>query len=340
MAATDTTGRSTLKQNSRFADINRFEGILEANDEIIESDNEDFSLSDTPIIHNVPSEICADSLLGKVPQSANILRTEVIERLTSKYEWKSIRAILTAGCLYLTRTDEDLVRDLIPLCEVVSIRRIDDVLNKCADGDSDIMLARSGTMRNVQLSAFLDGSAKRDCVLQLQTMEDGFNSGRTYYFAAPTDAACRAWEVALRTAVETVIRTRTVSSLVGRLRLQLRRPASPNQTLLMCSSTNPQLCRRRPAAAYNPPTACATSAAYTCIHVRTRARVGSKYVCCEFRSDLIPIRNCAVRCQPQSLARKLALTAPTPPSEHAARVERGSKGAREQGRERGSEAAW
>jgi hypothetical protein len=220
MAAATRTGRNA------HIGIDRFEGILEANDEIIESDNEDFSLSDTLLIHNVPTEICADSLLGKVPQSANILRTEVIERLTSKYEWKSIRAILTAGCLYLTQSDKDLVLDLIPLCEVVSLRRINDVRVNSADESGDGLLARSGTMREVQLSAFLDGFVRRDCVLQLRTMQDGFNSGRTYFFAAPTDTACRAWESALRAAVDTVLRKRTVPSFVGRLRLQLRRLGS------------------------------------------------------------------------------------------------------------------
>ena len=95
MAATAKVGRSTHKHSIRIADADRFEGLLEAKDENIELDSEDFVQNDTPIIHNVPTEICADSLLGKVPQSANILKTDVVERLTSKYEWKSVRAILT-----------------------------------------------------------------------------------------------------------------------------------------------------------------------------------------------------------------------------------------------------
>jgi hypothetical protein len=229
MATTARTARSTHKLNSRTADVDRFEGLLGANDETFESENEAFIQDDTPIIHNVPTEICADSLLGKVPQSVNILRTDILERLTSKYEWKPIRAILTAGGIYLTRPDEDIVRDLIPVCEVVSLRRVNDVMDNCSDEGGEGMLARSGTIRNVQISDLLDGSAKRDCVLQLQTVEDGFNSGRTYYFAAPSDSACRTWEAAIRAAVDAVLRTRTAPSLVGRLRLQLRRPVSQHQ---------------------------------------------------------------------------------------------------------------
>jgi hypothetical protein len=244
MAAAGKTGRSAHKHNSRIADADRFEGTLGVDDENFEFDKEDFVSNDTPIIHNVPTEICADSLLGKVPQSANILRTDMVERLTSKYEWKSVRAILTAGCLYLTQPDEDLVRDLIPLCEVVSFRRIKDVKKNDADESGDDRFDRSGSMRSVQISAFLDGSAKLDCVLQLQTMEDGFNSGRTYYLAAATDAACREWEAALRAAVDNVIHKRMVLGLIGRLRLQLRRPAS-SPTLIQLRSPPPsyKLCR-------------------------------------------------------------------------------------------------
>ena len=236
MAAAAKTGRSAHKHNCT-SKVDRFEGRLEANEENFEFENDYFVEGDTPIIHNVPTEICADSLLGKVPQSANILRTDVVERLTSKYEWKSVRAILTAGCLYLTRPDEDLVRDLIPLCEVVSLRRINDGINNGSDesGVGDGMPDRSESMRSVLSFAFLNGSTKRDCIIQLQTMKDGFNSGRTYYVAAPTDTVCRAWEAALRAAVDAILRKRFALSFIGRVRLRLRRHG-PHQIQLSCNS--------------------------------------------------------------------------------------------------------
>ena len=143
----------------------------------------------------------------------------------------------------MTRPDEDLVRDLIPICEVVSLRRSNDIMNSDPDQGGDSMLAKSGTMRNVQISSLLDGSTNRNYILKLQTMEDGFNSGRTYYFAPPTKAVCQAWEAALRAAVDAVIRTRTGPTLVGRLRQQLRRPDTPQPTVAV-PSPSPAIAHR------------------------------------------------------------------------------------------------
>ena len=160
-------------------------------------------------------------MLGKVPSDQCVVKTDLVERLTSKYEWKSMRAILTAAGLYMTKSDEDSVRDLIPLCEVMHVRRMPTTDEK----EVDDILAQSGAMRNVQLSSFLTGSANRDHILQLQTIPDGFNSGRTYYLAAPSDDACRAWEEALRSASERAV---------------LRMHAGPG-TLSLCRF---HLCRR------------------------------------------------------------------------------------------------
>ncbi len=156
--------------------------------------------------------------MGKVPADQSILKIGLVERLTSMNDWKSVRAILTAAGLYMTNPDEDSVRDLIPLCEVVNVMRMPNSEEQLVDN----ILARSGTVRNFQLSSILDGSAKRENVLQLQTIRDGFNSGRTYYFAAPSENACSAWGEALTSAAEQAMLRKQAGPgwlSLGRLRL-------------------------------------------------------------------------------------------------------------------------
>jgi hypothetical protein len=173
-------------------------------------------------IHHLPTDICADALLGKVPRDEKILRIDIFERLTSKYEWKATRMILTAGILYMTRPDEDIVRDLIPLSEVVCLKRMHDSAED--DAEDDNVLAQSGVMRNVQLTSLLDGSAQRAHTFQLQTIEDGFNSGRTYYFAAQSEEVCAVWEAAIHTTAGRAARRKQAGpNILARLRLHLRR---------------------------------------------------------------------------------------------------------------------
>jgi hypothetical protein len=225
MAAAVSVANWQISGRQKNQELDRFEDVLVSSTNLnFESERHNDGHHIVPTIHQAPTDICADILLGKVPKDQLVLKTDLVERLTSKYEWKPIRAILTAAGLYMTNPEEDSVRDLIPLCEVMNVLRMPDR----DEQEVDNILAQSGAVRNLQFSSLLDGSAKRQHVLQLQTVEDGFNSGRTYYFATTSEAACRAWGEALRSAAEqAVLRMQAGPGSISLCRLRLCRSFLP-----------------------------------------------------------------------------------------------------------------
>jgi hypothetical protein len=178
----------------------------------------DFPPSTAQII-NSPTNICAETMLGKMPTSQKILSSNHVERLTSKYEWKPVRAVLTAAGLYVSRPNEDSIRDLIPLFEVTSLKRIHEIPSDNLD-----LLSSPSATRNVNLSSLFDGSSGRAYVVMLQTVDGGFNSGRTYYFAAQTEEEGQAWEEAIRSTVDHAVQSKLAGpGLISRVQLLLRR---------------------------------------------------------------------------------------------------------------------
>lgn len=202
--------------------------------------NADIRPSTAQII-NAPTNISPDTMLGKMPSGQKVLSSALIDRLTSNYEWKPMRAVLTAAGLYLTRTDEDGVRDLIPLFEVVSLKRLEEMSSAGLNGTED-MLSSSAAMRNVNVASLFDRSLP-GYVIQLQTIAGGFNSGRTYYFAVRSVEDGQEWESRLRSAVDRAVQNRLAGpGAISRLQHQLRRCPSDNPP---CSAEHRADCASR-----------------------------------------------------------------------------------------------
>ncbi len=67
----------------------------------------------------------ADVLVGLIPKEGTGLLDESLFRLTSRYEWKAMRVVLTDDGIHLARESEDVRRDMIPLLEILKTKKID-----------------------------------------------------------------------------------------------------------------------------------------------------------------------------------------------------------------------
>jgi hypothetical protein len=138
---------------------------------------------------NIPVIISPDFMMGKMPKADRVLKQGTLWKLTSKYSWKPMQAVLTTSGLFLARPGEDILRDLIPLYEVVDIRKRRDLPGEEGRKKNSIddRLERKIICDNSDLH-----------ILQIRTMEDGYNSGRTYYLNTRFEDACNEWLGVLR----------------------------------------------------------------------------------------------------------------------------------------------
>ena len=131
-------------------------------------------------------------------------------RLTSKYEWKPMRIVLTEYNLYLSRPEEEVLRDMVPLDEMTKIRKVlhsDGAPTIPQNSESSINRSASITpvsarhYRGVSFHALFEARQGDDLhVFQIQTVDGGYNSGRTIHLRTTSDAACEEWVALLRTA--------------------------------------------------------------------------------------------------------------------------------------------
>ena len=152
---------------------------------------------------DVPFEIRAESLMGKIPTKESILKCEMLEKLSSQREWKPIRSVLSGAGLYFTKPDDDTIRDLIPLSEIVSVSH-----NIEANTHSDIKVG--------SLSSLLDASGNKSHTIHLQTTEKGINCGRSYSLRMPSEESCSDWEAALRSSIDIAARRARAGVSIGR----------------------------------------------------------------------------------------------------------------------------
>ena len=67
--------------------------------------------------------VSPDSLMGKMPKGDKVVKEGNLKKLAGANEWKPVRAALTAVGLFLSLPNEDLLRDLIPLYEVLEVKK-------------------------------------------------------------------------------------------------------------------------------------------------------------------------------------------------------------------------
>jgi hypothetical protein len=173
--------------------------------------------------------------MGKMPKPDMILKRGILSKLTSTYEWKSMSLALTSVGLFFSRPGEDVLRDLIPLYEIIDVKKRNDIPGETApglsrprsEGDKASISGKVAhrSTRNVKIASLLEEERAGPMhVLQLRTIDSGYNSGRTYYLRAESDDTCNDWLHHLRTASDRAVMLKKAGpSLLRRLRFRLRR---------------------------------------------------------------------------------------------------------------------
>ena len=105
----------------------------------------------------------------------------------SRSEWQSRRIVVTKAGVFFTLVGEDQVRDHIPLIEVKHVdkkRELDENSVLGAEVNPPLQ-ANEGTpsLKRVRTFRFFNS-------LYIETIEDGYNSGRIYHIQAETTEIC------------------------------------------------------------------------------------------------------------------------------------------------------
>jgi hypothetical protein len=173
--------------------------------------------------------ITPETLMGIMPKSEKVLKKGVLDKLTTAYEWKPMQVSLTSAGIFLARVGEDLLRDLIPLFEIVDVRKRNIIPGETKEKPNSevtvIGLQRGNSSRKMKISALMED--EDDVVLhiiEIRTVEDGYNSGRSYYFNAQSEEECNSWLQRVRTESDrAILQKQAGPSMLRRLRFYLRR---------------------------------------------------------------------------------------------------------------------
>ena len=159
------------------------------------------------------------SLIGSMPKSEEVIIECVLQKMNSHCEWKSIRAALTATTFSMSNPGEDSLQDFIPLHQVTRVKRRNNLPASIIESITPLKNSNSANAL-----AFASGGCELEgtmYILQICTIEDGYNCGRTFYLRTASDSECCAWEQSILTAVHAA--SRKESSAMGfTLRTQRR----------------------------------------------------------------------------------------------------------------------
>ncbi len=174
-----------------------------------------------------PLVVSSDVLMGKMPKQEKVMKDGVVGKLTSSYEWKPMHMVLTSVGLFFSRPGEDVLRDLIPLFEVLDIRKRHDSPTEDSANDQKGFIQGQGSMRGMKMASLMsEGSQDTSTpqnIIQIRTVDTGYNSGRTYYLRIETADACNDWVNQLRTAAERALMLKQAGpSFLHKIRLHVR----------------------------------------------------------------------------------------------------------------------
>jgi hypothetical protein len=183
-----------------------------------------------------PLTLSSESLMGTMPKAERIIKKDILWKLTSTHEWKPMQIALTTAGLFLARPDEEDLRDLIPLYEIRDVKKKADDPSIYAKRRMDSLGANTvenqspkiGSMRNLKITALIDTASEvvegEHFIIQTRTVDNGYNSGRTYFFDARSVDLCNVWLQLLRKEVDqAVILKQAGPSHFQKLRFRLRR---------------------------------------------------------------------------------------------------------------------
>ena len=212
----------------RVAEIDREEELMAA---ILKDGPDNTENPDLGLLSDGPVNVSSATLMGTMPKADKVLKQETFGKLTSSYEWKPMIVALTPAGLFFSRPGEDALRDLIPIVEVVDIKKRYDIpgegIPKPSYAESEVRSKASSSRKLAKIASLIlcceDGEAPLH-ILQLRTSEDGYNSGRTYYLKADSEETCNDWLQQLRASAERAVVLRKAGpSLLLKAKYRLRR---------------------------------------------------------------------------------------------------------------------
>jgi hypothetical protein len=213
-----------------FARIDRDEEFLGVINGKVAKEPGSTRLSDGPI------SVSSGVLMGKMPTHEKIIKTGLLCKLTSAYEWKPMTVALTSAGLFFSRPGEEELRDLIPFYEIVDAKKRTDVpgdnsaKNMIKSESIPAISSRNptqqeqGPMGKVQMSALEEGKDSPMHIMAVRTVEGGCNSGRTYYLKVESEDECSDWLKQLRASSEHAVMLKQAGpTLYHKLKYRVRR---------------------------------------------------------------------------------------------------------------------
>lgn len=176
-----------------------------------------------------PVVVSSAELLGRLPDPDKTIKQSVVGKLVSSYEWKPMSIALTSSALFFSRPGEEVLRDLIPLSEVVDVKKRHDIpgedFMRATESESSGAHGSNKSMRIKRISSLMSKERNETLqIVQIRTVENGFNSGRSYYLKVETEEGCNEWVSALRAQVDkAVMQKKAGPNVFRRLRFHLRR---------------------------------------------------------------------------------------------------------------------
>lgn len=147
-----------------------------------------------------PVEVTPDALLGSMPKSENTRKEGPLRKLTSKFEWREMRVVLTDDALHFAKLNEDVLRDMIPLLEIVKVKKVR--APPSAPGNFQGFCSAQSPHHTESACENIDpaDAAFSKSVLLIQTAEGGYNSGRSYFLNAGGTLEREEWVGAIKSA--------------------------------------------------------------------------------------------------------------------------------------------
>ena len=149
-----------------------------------------------------PLKVSASFLIGSMPRPRDIIIESVMEKMNSRLQWRSVRVALSLSNLSMSRPGEDSLQDLLPLHEIIRVKRRSHLPTSITEPTTPIK-----TSHTTNTFAFMESTSGSELegsmhILQICTVDGGHNCGRTYYLRAESAVDCRAWEENLLAAVD------------------------------------------------------------------------------------------------------------------------------------------
>ena len=176
-----------------------------------------------------PIANAAEALMGKMPKHDRIIKRSTLMKLTQSLEWKPMDVAITSAGVFLAKPNQEYLRDLIPLCEIIDVRKKREVSTLTGGNlraDSLRLSSENDPQKPVKkISSLVDSTVDSKLYLiQIRTSLDGCNSGRTYYFDALNEELCDEWLRLLKSEVDRAVLSRQAGpSSFKKFRFRLHR---------------------------------------------------------------------------------------------------------------------